>query len=107
MIKLRKRLVFKLQFAESILSGEKKSTIRVKTNFRVNDIVDIYVGSARVGKAIIRKIVRKKISELNDHDARKDGFKSREDLVRELSKLYGRGIVSRDIDVYIIEFELL
>ncbi len=102
-----KRLVFKLQFAERILSGEKTSTIRIKSGFKVNDIVDVYVGSARVGKAVIRRIIRKKISELSDDDARRDGFRNRDELIRELSKLYGRRAISQDREVYIIEFKLL
>ncbi len=102
-----KKLVFKLDYAGRILSGEKVTTIRLRTNVKEGDVVEVYVGHARVGRAVIKKVVRKRLSELTEEELRKDGFTSREHLLRELSKIYGRKVIESDPEVYVVEFELL
>jgi len=102
-----KKLVFKLDYAGRILSGEKVTTIRLRTNVREGDLVEVYVGHARVGRAVIKKVIRKRLSELSDEELRKDGFSSREQLLRELSKIYGRKVIESNPEVYVIEFELV
>jgi len=102
-----KRLVFKLDYAGKILSGEKVTTIRMHASVREGDIVEVYVGHARVGKALITRVVKKRLSEVSDEEARLDGFRSREELIRALGKIYGKKRVEGDPEVYIIEFKLL
>lgn len=102
-----KRLVFKLSYAENILKGEKRSTIRLRSSYRVGEIVEIYVGSARVGRAIIKHIERKRLSEISDEDARIDGFKDRTELLKELMRIYGKKVMSKNPELYIIYFQLL
>lgn len=102
-----KKLVFKLDYAGKILSGEKTTTIRLSTDLSEGDIVEVYVGHVRVGKALIKRVYRKRLSSLSDEEVRSDGFKSREDLVRVLSKIYGSKRINSDPEVYVIEFRLL
>jgi len=102
-----KKLVFKLDYAGKILAGEKTTTIRLATNLRENDIVDVYVGHVRVGKAKILKVYRKRLSELTEEEVKADGFNSKEDLIKSLAKIYGNKILNTDPVVYVIEFKLL
>ncbi len=102
-----KKLVFKLDYAGRILSGEKVTTIRLRTNVREGDIVEVYVGHARVGRAVIKRVYRKRLSELTEEELRKEGFSSREQLLRDLAKIYGRKTVESDPEVYVIEFQLI
>ncbi len=102
-----KRLVFRLSYAENILKGEKRSTIRLKSNYRVGEVVDIYVGTARVGRAVIKHIEKKRLSDLSDEDAKLDGFRDRSELLKELMKIYGKKVLSKNPELYIIHFQLL
>lgn len=102
-----KRLVFRLSYAENILKGEKRSTIRLRSSYRVGEIVEIYVGSARVGRAIIKHIEKKRLSDISDEDARIDGFKDRTELLKELMRIYGKKVMSKNPELYIIHFQLL
>ncbi len=102
-----KRLVFKLSYADAILKGEKRSTIRLRSSYKVGEVVEIYVGSARIGRAVIRHIDRKRLSEIDDHDARIDGFRDRAELLKELMKIYGKKVLGKNPELYIIRFELL
>lgn len=102
-----KKLVFKLDYAGKILTGEKVITIRLRTNVKEGDIVEVYVGHARVGRAIIQRVTKKKLSEVSDDEVRKDGFKNREDFIKTLTKIYGRSVIETNPDVYVIEFKLI
>ena len=102
-----KKLVFKLDYAGKILTGEKILTVRLRTNVKEGEVVEVYVGHARVGKALIKKVVKKKLNDVSDEEVQKDGFKSKEDFIRALAKIYGRNLVETNPDVYVIEFQLL
>ena len=65
------------------------------------------MGSARVGRAIIKHIERKRLSEISDEDARIDGFKDRTELLKELMRIYGKKVMSKNPELYIIYFQLL
>ncbi len=94
------------EFREEILKGEKTITIRLpRKKFRVGETVRIDCGDKILGKAVIRKIYRKKIKELTEEEIRKDGLKSRNELIKKLRKLYGKKI-GPDTEVEVIEFEL-
>ncbi len=85
----RKRLNFDSEYLELLVNGEKRSTIRLKTRLRPGDLVDVYAGESYVGIAKILEVRSKKMSELNDRDARVDGFKSLKELKKALKKHYG------------------
>ncbi len=102
-----KKLVFKLDYAGKILSGEKTSTIRLHATYREGEIVEVYVGHARIGRAIIKKVTKKRLSELTDEEVRMDGFASKRDLLKELAKIYGKKALENDPEVYVVEFQLL
>jgi len=102
-----KKLVFKLDYAGKLLSGEKVTTIRLSTNLNPGEVVEVYAGHVRIGRAKIISVRRKKIRELTDEDAQADGYISREELLRDLSKIYGRSRLRDESEVYIIEFQML
>lgn len=101
-----KKLVFKLDYAGKILSGEKTTTIRLSTNLKEGDMVEIYVGHVRIGKAIIKKIYRKKLKDLTLEEIKNDGFKSIDELMTNLAKIYGSRRINTDSEVYVINFQL-
>ena len=94
-----KHLEFKRKYADLLLSGKKRITIRNWTNLKAGDEVYVHCGGKIIGKAKISAVERKKISELTDEEARLDGFSSREDMVEELERIgYGD-------EVYVIRFD--
>jgi len=107
MVKEVKRLVFRLSYADKILTGKKITTIRLKPIVKEGEIIEIYVGHARVGRAIVKSVKPKKLSELSIEDAMRDGFSSINDLKKELEKIYGRKALLSNPTLYIIEFSLL
>jgi len=98
-----KQLNFKKEYKETLQSGEKITTIRMKTNLKPEDVVEIVAGGESCGYARIKSIVRKRISEISDKDARNDGFKNRRELLRALKKIYGK--ITPETRIYIIRFE--
>ncbi|OYT57575.1 MAG: ASCH domain-containing protein [Desulfurococcales archaeon ex4484_217_2] len=90
------------EYVDLILKGVKKSTIRlgiIKPKY--NEIM-IHGGGKPIALAKITNVKYKRINELTDEDARKDGFPSLKVLLKELKKSYGE-IRPNDI-VTIIEF---
>jgi len=100
-----KILRFKKKYGEKIKSGEKKTTIRLSTKLKPGDTVKIFAGEESLGKARIISIKRKRMSELTERDAERDGFNSVDELRRALKKHY-RNISERSF-VSIIEFNLM
>jgi len=68
---------------------------------------EVYIQSGRsiVGKARIVRVTYKRFCELTMEDAINDGFRNREDLVKELRRIYGN--IRDDDIVTVIELELL
>lgn len=97
-----KQLNFSKEYKSKILSGVKTSTVRLRTNLKVGEKVQIIAGGEKLGTAKILKIRRKEISKLTDEDAEKDGFKSKLELLKALKKHYGK--LPKDTSIYIIEF---
>ncbi len=94
------------RFVDLILKGIKTTTIRLgKVVPRYNEII-IHGGGRPIAKAIIKRVVYKRVKELTDEDARKDGYSSVEELIRDLENVYGRKIYPEDL-VTIIEFEVV
>ncbi|MEM1674959.1 MAG: ASCH domain-containing protein [Desulfurococcaceae archaeon] len=102
---LGRHIMIKGKYVEDIILGRKKSTIRrgiVKPKYRE---VILHGGGRPVAKVLIEKVFHKKVCELTDSDALNDGFKSREELIRELKETYP-GITNDDW-ITIIEFKLI
>ncbi len=101
-----KSINFDEEYVDLILSGKKKSTVRkgIKS-YEMGKVVYLTASSKPFAKAKVTKAVVKRVKELSDEDAIKDGFKSKEELIEALRKIYGR-IDESDL-VTIIHFELI
>ncbi len=84
----------------------KVTTIRLVSNVKVGDLVDIIAGDLKVGTAIVENVEVKKLRDLTDIDAINDGYNTKEELIKDLLKIYGKK-VSNDSEVKIIHFKLL
>jgi len=102
----RKRLVFKEAYGDSITLGVKVATVRLNSSLRVGEVVEVFAGRSYLGSAVITGVEVKKASQLTDDDARLDGFRSRDELVRELKNIYGRKFTD-STEVKVIKFKLL
>ncbi|MEM1546021.1 MAG: ASCH domain-containing protein [Candidatus Methanomethylicia archaeon] len=100
-----KVLRFKGRFKEDILSGRKTTTIRKYSKLKPGEVVKIEVGGEIIGKAEIKKIIRKEFRDLTIKDALNDGFKSLHELKKTLCLLYGK--ICENESLYIIEFKLI
>jgi len=101
---LGRHIMIKGEFADKLLSGKKTTTIRmgmVKPKYRE---VIIHGKGRPLAKAVITRVTYKRVSELTDEDARKDGFDSVGELIEALKKVYGD--VKPDDLVSIIELEV-
>ena len=83
-----------------VVEGKKRITIRKRTKLRPGDDVLIHAGGKIVGRAKILRVYKKKIDEISEEEAKKEGMPL--DKLRSLLRnLYGSG------SVYVVEFELL
>jgi hypothetical protein len=101
---LGRHIMLKGEFADKLLTGRKKTTIRigiVKPKYRE---VIIHGKGKPLAKAIITNVTYKKVSELTDEDAMRDGFSNVSELLSALRKVYGD--VKPDDIVTIIELEV-
>ena len=102
----RKKLMFKKEYAARIISGRKTSTVRMNSALEAGDRVELYAGEIWLGTGEIEDVKVKRVKELTDEDAIKDGFSNREELVSALKKLYkGKGL-SDSTEVKLIKFRL-
>ena len=102
---LRRHIMMRGEYARLLLSGKKRATIRLgKVIPKYNEVV-IHSWGRPIAKAKITKVIYKKVRELTDEDARKDGFSSKEELMNELRNVYGS--VKPDDLVTIIELEVI
>ena len=97
-----RHLMVKGEYVDLILKGVKKTTIRLGIIKPKYNEVMIHGGGKPIALAKITNVKYKRINELTDEDARKDGFPSLKVLLKELKKSYGE-IRPNDI-VTIIEF---
>jgi len=100
-----KKLNFSKKYKRKILSGEKTSTIRLKTKLKKGDLVEIIAGGEKLGKARIMNVKKTILKNLTKSDAIKDGFKSKKSLIKALKKHYSN--IDKDSIVYIISFSML
>ena len=100
------RINFDAEYVESIIQGKKITTVRkgVKS-YPVGKIVELTVNYKPFAKAKVKKVVVKRVKELTDEDAIRDGFGSKEELLNALKKIYGE-INENDL-VTIVHFEVL
>ena len=101
---LRRHLMIRGEYARLILSGRKRATVRIgKVVPKYNEVI-IHSWGRPIAKAKITRVVYKRVKELTDEDALKDGFRDRGELIKELRKVYG-GVGPNDV-VTIIEFDV-
>ena len=102
----QKRINFDSEYVDAIIEGKKVTTIRKGIKlYPVGRIVDLTVENKPFAKARVDKVVVKRVKELSNEDARKDGFESKEELIEALKKIYGK--VRDDEFVTIVHFTLV
>jgi len=92
-------LMLKAEFWPLVLKGKKRITIRKRTRLKPGDEVLIHAGGKIVGRARIKRVYKKKVDDIGEEEAEKEGMDV-DTLRNMIRKLYGGG------DVYVIEFEL-
>ena len=103
---LRRHLMVKGRFVDLILRGVKTTTIRLGEVVPKYDEVIIHGGGKPVAKVRIVSVRTKRVRELTEGDAKKDGYRSLRELLRDLERVYGRPILPDDV-VTIIEFRVV
>ncbi len=101
---LGRHLMVKGRFADLILSGRKKTTIRLGHVIPRYDEIIIHGHGRPLCKARIKGVTYKKVRELTEDDALRDGFNSLAELIKALRDAYGP--ISPDTEVTIIEFDV-
>ncbi len=81
------------------MKGKKRLTIRKWTNLKPGDEVFVHSGGKIIGKARIKAVEKKHISEISDEEAKLDGFRDAEQLRAEMKKM------GYDGEVYLIHFD--
>jgi|Deesub1362B_J571_1020462.scaffolds.fasta_scaffold00262_34 hypothetical protein len=100
------KINFNEEFVEAIIRGNKITTIRKgRRSYPVGGIVELAVRNEAFARAKIEKVEFKRIGELTDEDAIRDGFASKIELVKELKKIYGK--ISEADEVTIVHFTLV
>lgn len=102
---LGRHLMVKGKYVDLILEGKKTLTIRLGIVKPRYEEVIIHGKGRPIAKARITRVYHKRIGELSDDDAVKDGFKSREELINELRRIYEK--VSDNDWVTLIEFKIV
>lgn len=99
-----RHLMIRGAYADKLLAGSKTTTIRLGVFKPKYDEVIIHGHGRPLAKARIVKVEYKKVSELTDEDARRDGFSSVGELIEALKKVYGK-VTASDV-VTIIHLEV-
>ncbi|NAZ13775.1 MAG: ASCH domain-containing protein [Desulfurococcales archaeon] len=100
-----RNLMVRRKYGEMILKGIKTSTIRIGYIVPKKKEIIIHSGGKPIAKALIEEVLYKKLSELNDEDARREGFRNVKELIKELRKIYGRKL-DKDQIFTIIRFRV-
>ncbi len=102
---LGRHLMLKKKYADLLLEGRKKATVRLGiVRPRYNELL-VHAGGKPVAKVRVTSVEVKKVRDLTDEDARRDGFSSRIELVEELRRVYGD--VGEDDYVTILGLEVV
>jgi len=100
------KINFNEEFVEAIIRGNKITTIRKgRRVYPVGSIVELVAKKEKFARARIEKVEVKKVRELTDEDALRDGFSSKIELIKELRKIYGS--ISSEDEVTIVHFTLI
>jgi len=100
-----RHLMVKEKYVDLILEGKKTLTIRLGiVKPRYEEII-IHGGGRPIAKVKIIRVYHKRIGELSDDDAIKDGFENRKELINELRKIYEK--IGDDDWVTLIEFKIV
>lgn len=86
--RLGKFLNFKKKYLERVLRGEKTTTIRRGIVTPSKDHVYLTCDGQVLGEARISSLRFVKIRDLTDADAKRDGFESRDELLKALREIY-------------------
>ncbi|RLE46190.1 MAG: ASCH domain-containing protein [Candidatus Methanomethylicota archaeon] len=100
------RINFDPEYVNLILEGEKTTTVRrgIKS-YPVGRLVELTVNNSTVfALAKVKKVVVKRVKELTDEDARRDGFGNKSELIEALRRIYGG--IRDDEFVTVVHFEL-
>jgi hypothetical protein len=97
-------LLFKKKFLDAIRSGEKTQTIRLWKHRMMRDGQRSYIPG--VGYIRIAQVQAVELDELNEQDARRDGFPSADALRNELQELY-REKLAEGHQAYRVSFRVL
>jgi len=87
-LRLGKFLNFKRKYLERVLRGEKTTTIRRGIVTPSKDHVYLACEGKVLGEARISSLRFVKIKDLTDADAKRDGFESRDELLKALREIY-------------------
>lgn len=100
------RINFDPEFVPLIVNGRKRTTVRkgIKS-YPVGRLVELTAENRQFALAKVKKVVVKRTSELNDEDAKIDGFESKDELIKALKRIYGE--ISDSEFVTIVHFEVL
>ena len=97
--------MIKGKYIDDLLSGKKKATIRKGIVIPKYKEMIVHGGGRPVAKIRINKVYYKKLKELNDNDAIKDGFRNKAELIKALETVYPG--IKPDDWVTIIEFDVI
>ncbi|HID08289.1 MAG TPA: ASCH domain-containing protein, partial [Armatimonadetes bacterium] len=98
-------LMIRGKYAKKILEGIKRTTIRRGIVRPKYDEVIIHSGGKPICRARIIRVDHKKLKELTNYDAVKDGFGDLLELLEELDRLYGE--IDPNEWITIIEFKVV
>jgi len=89
-IEIGKHITFKRMFLEQVLSGKKRSTIRlgiVRPRFS-----EVYIACENYVYAIaeIERVEYLKVHELDEDIVKSEGFRCREELLKALKRIYSK-----------------
>ncbi len=97
-------MMFSKKYLKELLSGSKLTTIRAgNIKYKPGDVVLVYCGGLVLGRARILRVERRKLIDLTEEDARRDGFSSLHELLKALKQHYPN--IRRDTPLVLIEFE--
>ncbi len=95
-----RQLTMKRELWELVKQGKKTITIRKYTRIKPGDVVQVNAGGKIVGEIEVTNVYRKKLDEIGEEEAKKEGMPL-DELKRLLKRLYGRNAT-----LHIIEFKL-
>lgn len=103
---LGRYLMLRKEFGDMILRGVKTSTIRLGYIVPRSRELIIHSGGRAIARVEIEDVLYKRLDELSDEDAHREGYESVSQLIRELRRIYGQRLYRHDI-LTIIRFRVV